>query len=137
MKKIGILAFGFLSCSMVTHAAENDNKLAMGMAVDQQLSIVLDVSDEYRFILGNQGAAFDYIFKRGQFDDPSIPVTWYVGAGGWSQWDYDEFGVRVPLGVSWAANQYINVYGQVHPELDLYSGPNLQLGAAVGITYRF
>ena len=138
MKKLAILSLSLLGASMSTYAAqESEPKLAVGMAIDQQLSAVLSIEDTYRFTLGNRGAAADYLFKRGRFDDPQIPVTWYVGAGGWTHWDHDDYGVRAPVGLNWAANKHIDVYGEVQPEVDLHSGPDLQLGAAVGVTYRF
>lgn len=110
--------------------------LSAGMAWDQGLSAVLEIDDQYRFTAGNDGAAFDYIFARGQFN-ADTPFTWYVGAGAWSEWDHDEFGARIPLGVDWEFSQGWNMYGQVHQELDLYSGPELQIGAAFGVTYSF
>lgn len=110
--------------------------LSAGMAWDQGLSAVLEIEDQYRFTVGNDGAAFDYLFKKGNFN-ANTPLTWYVGVGGWGSWDDDEFGPRVPLGVDWAFSPGWNMYGQVHPELDLDSGPDLQIGAALGVTYSF
>ncbi len=109
--------------------------LAIGMAVDQQLSVVVEIDKTYRGIIGNEGLAFDYIVKRGTFDQ-NIPVTWYIGAGGWYEWD-DEFGLRVPLGIHWDISKGWDLYGQLHPELDLYKDVDLQLGAAVGVKYNF
>lgn len=110
--------------------------LSAGMAWDQGLSGVLEIDDQYRITVGNDGAAFDYLFKKGSFN-ANTPLTWYVGIGGWGNWDNDEFGPRVPLGVDWSFSPGWNMYGQVHPELDLDSGPELQVGAALGITYSF
>ncbi|EKO3989285.1 hypothetical protein [Vibrio fluvialis] len=134
MKTLGMTAL--LLGLPLTAFAQQGNSLKVGMAVDQQLSAVLEVNNQYRFTLGNDGAAFDYIIQRGSFNNPNVPFDWYVGAGGWAEWD-DDFGARVPLGLDWQINQNFNLYGQVHPELNLHSGPELQLGAALGITYRF
>ncbi|MBR9876130.1 hypothetical protein L3V31_11695 [Vibrio sp. J1-1] len=132
-KKLIILAAGLMSGAAM--AANGASDLAVGMAVDQQLSVVVEIDNTYRGIIGNDGMAFDYIAKRGTFDQ-NIPVTWYVGVGGWYEWD-DEFGVRVPLGVNWDLSQGWDVYAQLHPELDLYKGADLQLGGAVGVKYSF
>ncbi|MBR9788751.1 MAG: hypothetical protein GYB40_12545 [Vibrionaceae bacterium] len=132
-KKLIILAAGLVSGAAM--AANGTSDLAVGMAVDQQLSVVVEIDNTYRGIIGNDGMAFDYIAKRGTFDQ-NIPVTWYVGVGGWYEWD-DEFGVRVPLGVNWDLSQGWDVYAQLHPELDLYKGADLQLGGAVGVKYSF
>ncbi|MBA5761842.1 hypothetical protein H2O73_05720 [Vibrio sp. 404] len=117
--------------------ANNDKPadLAIGLAVDQQLSVVVELDNQYRFIIGNQGAAFDYIAKRGQFNTEE-PVNWYVGLGGWGEWD-DGFGVRVPLGVSYQVSDGWQLYGQVQPELDMHKGWELGVGAAMGATYHF
>ncbi|EJF4090211.1 hypothetical protein DFX34_RS11480 [Vibrio parahaemolyticus] len=133
MKNKIILAVGLISSSAM--AANEPANLSVGMAVDQQLSVVVEVDNKYRGIIGNDGMAFDYIAKRGAFDQ-SMPITWYVGVGGWYEWD-DEFGIRVPLGVNWDLSKGWDVYAQIHPELDLYKGPDLQLGGAVGVKYSF
>lgn len=116
--------------------AQSAPSLKVGMALDQQLSALIEVDEQYRLIIGNQGAAFDYLLPGGHIEQFDIPLNWYVGVGAWAEWDND-FGVRIPLGVNLPINNEINIYGQIHPELNLYSGPNLQMGAALGITYRF
>ncbi|EGU31924.1 hypothetical protein OTK51_01115 [Vibrio scophthalmi] len=116
-------------------SSEQPTDLAVGMAVDQQLSVVVELDNQYRFIIGNQGGAFDYIAKRGQFNTEE-PIDWYVGVGGWGEWDGD-FGARVPLGVSYQVSQGWQVYGQVHPELNMHRGWELEIGAALGAKYHF
>ncbi|GLT17955.1 hypothetical protein GCM10007938_17330 [Vibrio zhanjiangensis] len=132
-----VLAGAILAAS-ATASAEggNTHQWSAGMAFDQDLSAVVELDNKYRFTLGNDGAAFDYIFARGKFD-ADVPFTWYVGAGAWSEWDHDEFGVRVPLGVNWNFHKDWDMYAQVHPELDLHGGPELQVGGAFGIKYTF
>ncbi len=133
MKKKLILATGLMSSAAM--AANGTQDFAVGMAADQQLSVVVEIDKTYRGIIGNEGMAFDYIAKRGTFDQ-TLPVTWYVGVGGWYEWD-DEFGVRVPLGVNWDISKGWDLYAQLHPELDLYKGVDLQLGGAFGVKYNF
>lgn len=120
-------------------ALANDSdptELSVGMAWDQDLSVVVELDQTYRFTLGNEGGAFDYILRRGEFEG-DLPVTWYVGVGGWSEWDHKKFGARIPLGVNWEMSKGWDAYGQIQPELNLYSGAELQLGGAVGIKYTF
>lgn len=139
MKKSRIfLTSGVLVASCSVFAANEPQKtdLSVGMAVDQGLSAVVELDNTYRFTVGNDGGAFDYILKRGSFDE-NTPVSWYVGVGGWSEWDHKEFGARVPLGLKWDISQGWEMYGQVHPELNLYSGPELQIGGALGVKYTF
>ncbi|MFC3022906.1 hypothetical protein ACFODT_03560 [Vibrio zhugei] len=116
---------------------DNPHSLSAGIAIDQQLSAVLSVDNTYRFTIGNQGGAVDYIFKRGQFENLRAPLSWYVGAGAWSQWDHDEFGARLPVGVSYPVTKRLEMYAQVHPELDLHDDADLQLGGALGVKYHF
>ncbi|MBW3696557.1 hypothetical protein EK599_12705 [Vibrio sp. T187] len=115
-------------------AADNPD-LEVGMAIDQQLSVVVELDNQYRFTVGNEGAAFDYIIKRGDIE-ADVPISWYVGVGGWGEWE-DDFGARVPLGVKVNFHDGWNAYAQVHPELNLYTGPELQIGGALGVTYKF
>lgn len=115
---------------------QNKTDLSIGMAVDQGLSVVAELDNQYRFTLGNDGGAFDYIVASGKLDD-NMPVSWYVGVGGWSEWEGKDFGARVPLGLKWDLSRGWDFYGQVQPELDLYSGAELKIGGALGIKYSF
>ncbi|NVD07024.1 hypothetical protein FCU94_08870 [Vibrio sp. JPW-9-11-11] len=116
--------------------AQQSPDISLGMALDQGLSAVAELDSQYRFTLGNDGGAFDYIFTRGQFDTQT-PFTWYAGAGAWGEWEGKAFGARVPLGLNWNMSQGWRIYGQLHPELNLYRGPELQIGAAFGVIYSF
>ena len=133
------VAAGILIASAsFTALAEDSNAtdLSVGMAWDQDLSAVVELDNQYGFTIGNEGGAFDYIVKRGQFDS-NTPVSWYVGVGGWSEWDHKEFGARVPIGLNWSLSKGWDMYGQIQPELNLYTGPELQIGGALGIKYTF
>lgn len=129
-------AMAMLSSAAMAEESASAQDLSVGMAVDQELSVVIELDNQYRFIVGNDGAAFDYILQRGVFDD-NTPISWYVGAGAWSEWEGKEFGVRVPLGLNWHLSKGWDMYGQLHPELNLYSGPELQIGGALGFKYSF
>ncbi|MFA0660381.1 hypothetical protein AB4619_14785 [Vibrio splendidus] len=127
---------GLMCCSgaSLAHASEAPD-LEVGLAIDQDLSVVVEFDQKYRATIGNDGAAFDYIFKRGQFETEA-PLSWYVGAGAWAEWN-DDFGLRLPLGVKVNFYEGWNAYAQVHPELDMYKGVELQVGGALGVTYKF
>lgn len=138
MKKACLLAVALCPLSaMAAETAQTPDKLSLGLAMDKGLSAVAELGNQYRFTVGNEGGAFDYILTRGSFD-ANVPFTWYVGVGGYVDWDdNDDFGARVPLGLNWQVSKGWDVYGQIHPELNLYSGPELQLGGAVGVKYTF
>lgn len=140
MRSIGLAASLGLLClqsqSVYANEEADIKDLSIGMAIDQGLSVVVELDNQYRFTLGNDGAAFDYIFKAGQFDS-SMPVTWFVGVGGWAEWEKEAFGARLPLGLNWDIGQGWDVYGQIQPAIDLYSGAELQVDGALGIRYAF
>ncbi|WP_165311851.1 hypothetical protein [Vibrio ziniensis] len=134
MNKIGVVVI-LCATSVSSYAAQNKG-FEVGMAIDQQLSVVFEIDDQYRFILGNGGIAFDYIFANGSFGS-NVPFDWYVGGGAWTDWDADDLGVRLPLGLDWQINDKFDVYGQIHPEVNFDDGAELQIGAALGLTYHF
>jgi hypothetical protein len=118
-------------------SAQQTNHVDVGFGVDQGLSVVGTLAEQYRLAMGNDGVAFDYLIRQGSFNDPQIPVDWYVGIGGWKEWNGDsDFGPRIPLGIRWEYNRF-KLYGQIHPELNLESDVELQLGAAAGVMYNF
>ncbi len=136
MKKKLALTLGFVStAASAANGVTVPANLAVGMALDQQLSVVVEIDKNYHGIVGNDGIAFDYITKRGAFQQ-NIPITWYAGVGGWYDWD-NELGLRVPLGVDWNMSKGWHAYVQLHPELELYKDLDLKLGAAIGIKYNF
>ncbi|MEF2521650.1 hypothetical protein V4D10_04530 [Vibrio mimicus] len=132
--KYRLVVLGALCISNAAFAKSND--VAVGLAFDQGLSAVVELGQQYRLTVGNDGIAADYLFKRGALSSSQVPIDWYVGAGAWAEWD-DEFGVRIPIGLDWTVVPNVNIYGQLSPQVNFYSGAELQLGAAVGVTYRF
>ncbi|PWI33391.1 hypothetical protein DI392_11090 [Vibrio albus] len=126
-------------------AAQNEStsysqdQVAVGLGFDQGLSAILELNQDYRLVLGNDGVAFDYFAKRGRFDNTDFPANWYIGGGIWKNWDnkHDDFGVRVPVGLDWTYHNRVKFYGQLHPELVLIDDVELDLGAAIGVTYKF
>ena len=46
------------SASVIAESSES-MELSVGMAVDQDLSAVIELDNQYRFTVGNDGAAFD------------------------------------------------------------------------------
>ncbi|MDP5253686.1 MULTISPECIES: hypothetical protein [unclassified Vibrio] len=143
MKKLAVILLASAT-PLFAHAAPSpdanyDQGLDVGIAFDQGLSGVLELNDQYRFTLGNDGGAFDYIFKRGTFN-ANVPFSWYTGVGAWTEWDNrhdDDFGVRVPLGLNMALTNHVETYAEVQPALQIHDDTELELGAAIGITYRF
>ncbi|ORT50327.1 hypothetical protein ST37_10645 [Vibrio sp. qd031] len=107
----------------------------VGMAFDKGLSAVVRYDDQFQFSAGNDGMAFDYLFLDGSFD-ADVPFTWYVGGGAWYEWDND-WGIRAPLGLNWNFAHEWHAYAQVSPEWQIQDKSKLQIGGAIGLTYRF
>jgi len=124
---------GLLSTTSVLAAKK------IGMAVDQGFGVTGQFNNINAFI-GNDGISGDYIFDQGSFGD-DIPFTWYVGAGGYYNWDgRDNIGARVPLGLMLQFAPKWDVYGQLAPALDFdldKSDLRFDLDFAVGIRYAF
>lgn len=95
------------------------------------------IHNKFNVMIGNDGIAGDYIFKQGSFDD-EIPFTWYVGAGGYAEWDKG-FGVRLPLVLNYNFAKQWNAYAQIAPNLDFDFDNDVEFGAqgAIGLRYSF
>ncbi|MDB1124398.1 hypothetical protein [Vibrio algarum] len=122
--------------------AKEPTPLAVGFGFEQGFSVLIQVDGNKNLAVGNDGIAFDYIFRKGEFEGSDFPFTWYVGAGGWVGWDHhsDEFGARLPLGLDWDFATNWDAYAQIHPQLKHKSksnGLDLGMGAAVGVRYAF
>lgn len=139
---IGLLAMSVSGAAYSQENAESLQNVKFGFGVDPGFSVLLQFDDKINLAIGNDGLTADYLLKSGSFDDPDIPFTWYVGAGGRLGWGDDkrEYGVRLPLGLDWDFASDWNGYAQIHPELEYNDKKNdmeLGLGAAVGIRYSF
>lgn len=140
-KKWLVAVTSIVSCGAM---ANESVPLAVGFGFDQGFSALIQIDNNKNLAVGNDGIAFDYIFKKGAFEGDNLPFTWYVGAGGWIGWDNhnDEFGVRLPLGLDWDFATNWDAFAQIQPQLkhksrSKSSNLDLGLGAAVGVRYMF
>lgn len=135
MKKLAITmicAAGILTTATTANAAK------FGFGFDQGFGVAAQFNNINAF-LGNDGISGDYIFKQGSFDK-DFPFNWYVGGGAFIDWDGDEFGVRVPLGLTFPFAKNWDVYGQVSPDLayrDKQDDFEFGVSAAMGVRYAF
>lgn len=138
----GLLAAVFSGTALSQEQNSSVQNVKFGFGIDPGFSVLLQFDDKINLAIGNDGVTADYLLKSGSFDDPDVPFTWYVGAGGRIGWGDDsrEYGVRMPLGLDWGFATNWNGYAQIHPELEYDDNKNdleLGLGAAVGIRYAF
>ncbi|NOQ89142.1 MAG: hypothetical protein GQ550_09480 [Gammaproteobacteria bacterium] len=69
------------------------------------------------------------------------PVSWYIGAGGFGDWDGD-FGLRVPVGVEVGFAKRVDAYAHIIPRLRFNnnnnnSNDNADFGLSFGIGVRY
>ena len=76
---------------------------------------------------------------------PDIGLGWYFGVGGfvnmhfWSGWGGIDFGVRVPVGLSWMPINWLELFIDIAPSLGvgIYNGAGFYFGLPLGIGARF
>ncbi|MGB5446037.1 MAG: outer membrane beta-barrel protein [Psychromonas sp.] len=131
------------SVSLLT-AATAVNAAKFGFGFDQGLGVTGQFDNINAFV-GNEGASGDYLFAQGGFGN-DIPFDYYVGVGGFAEWDGDEFGARVPLGLSFPFAPRWELFGQVSPHIahqdkdqnkDNEDEVKFGLSGAVGLRYAF
>ena len=140
---------------------EKQRALKVGMAFDKGFGATVQLKNVNGFI-GNDGLAVDYIFSLKKIKPkPDISfskdVSFYVGVGGTFEWghslnhqhrkdtrwhshDYQEFGLRVPFGLTLPFAQNWEAYGQVAPDLEYHTyhkDYEFGLNVAFGLRYAF
>jgi len=136
--KITLLSFicVFMLISTV-HAEENTLKgVKLGFGFDRGLGVVGTIGKLNGFI-GNDGASVDYIFRKDKIktNEPT-PLYWYVGGGGYGDWDGD-FGVRLPVGGEIYFAKNLDAYAQIMPRLRINNDAKFGLDFGVGVRYKF
>ena len=108
----------------------------LGLAFDRGFGVIGTV-DKFNIFIGNDGAAVDYIFKKDTLKiNLQGPTYWYVGGGGYADWDSDR-GIRLPVGAEWHFVKELDVFAQVMPRLRLNNNARFGLDAAIGLRYQF
>ena len=110
--------------------------LKLGFGFDRGFGIVGSVGKLNGFI-GNDGVSVDYIFKKDGLNvDANVPVYWFVGAGGYGDWDGD-LGVRMPIGIQVDFAKRVDGYAQIMPRLRINNNTDFGLDFAIGARYLF
>lgn len=136
MKK---LVIGAICAAGLFATATTANAAKFGAGFDQGFGVAAQFNNINAFV-GNDGVSGDYLFKQGSFGE-DVPLNWYVGGGAFFDWNGDnDFGVRIPLGVTFPFAKKWDIYGQVSPDLayrDKKSDFKFGVSAAAGIRYAF
>lgn len=138
INKLNIITLAICAMLLSLSASANDKvNIKAGFAFDMGFGATALINEQVNIMLGNDGIAGDYLFKRGKFST-DVPFTWYVAGGGYAEWD-DAFGVRLPLGLNLNFEQNWNAYTQIAPDLDFDDDDDIKFGAqlAAGLRYSF
>ncbi len=124
-----------LSGAVYAEAASLKN-LKLGFGFDRGFGITGSVGDLNGFV-GNDGVSVDYIFNKNALDvDANVPVFWYVGVGGYGDWDGD-LAVRLPVGVQVNFAARVDGYAQIMPRFRFNNNTGFGLDFAAGVRYLF
>jgi hypothetical protein len=120
--------------------AESNNTLQgikLGFGYDLGLGLTAQ-TNKFNGFIGNGGVAADYIFEKENIKDieVSIPLYWYIGAGGYAEWKGGA-GARMPIGLEAAFAKKLDAYVQIIPEFKLVDDVKFGLGAGFGVRYKF
>lgn len=110
--------------------------IKLGFGFDRGFGVV-GTMGKFNGFIGNDGASVDYIFKKEKFKtNESTPLYWYVGGGGYGDWDGD-FGVRLPIGGEIYFAKNLDAYAQIMPRLRVNNDAKFGLDFGVGVRYQF
>jgi hypothetical protein len=120
--------------------AESNNTLQgikLGFGYDLGLGLTAQ-TNKFNGFIGNSGVAADYILVKDNIQniEASIPLYWYIGAGGYAEWKGDA-GARMPAGLEAAFAKKLDAYVQIIPEFKLVEDVKFGLGAGFGVRYKF
>ncbi|MCW8994866.1 MAG: hypothetical protein OQK77_03525 [Psychromonas sp.] len=126
------------TCAMLLSLSVSANDkmdIKAGFAFDMGFGVTALINDQFNIMIGNDGIAGDYLFRKGAFN-ADIPFTWYVAGGGYAEWN-EGFGVRLPLGLNLNFERNWNAYAQIAPDIDFDDNNDVKFGAQLGIGLRY
>jgi len=128
--------YAFLPINSVQAEDSAMQGVKLGFAFDQGFGVTGSLKNFNGFV-GNDGFAIDYIFHKEplKLEAPG-QMFWYIGAGGYHDWDSDT-GVRVPIGAEWDFAKSLDAYAQIIPGARVNNDAEFNLDAAIGIRYQF
>ena len=141
MKKIWIKLFVILffipSISMAV------TSIGAGLAVDVGFGVTVQINHTTNLMLGNSGAAGDYLFFHQKLRnlEKNTELSWYAGGGMayfWSGWvvDGQTVALRVPVGLQLDFNNNWRVFLQGVPYIRL-NNFGFDMSGALGVRYYF
>ena len=140
MKTIKTTLLHFICTLMLTstvHAKDAPLKgIKLGFGFDRGFGVV-GTMGKFNGFIGNDGASVDYIFMKEKLNtDASTPLYWYIGGGGYGDWDGD-LGVRLPVGGEIYFAKRWDGYAQIIPRLRVNNDAKFGLDFGAGVRYKF
>ena len=108
----------------------------LGFGFDRGFGIVGSMG-KLKGFLGDDGVSVDYLFKRDSLNaEVNAPVHWYIGAGGYGDWNGD-LGVRLPVGLDVSFAKRVDGYAEVIPRFRFNNNTDFGLDFGIGVRYLF
>lgn len=123
--------------SQPVYAEENVlTGIKLGFGFDRNFGVVGSIG-RFNGFIGNKGASVDYVLNKYALQTELQGSTfWYIGAGGYGDWDGD-IGVRVPVGARWDFAENLDAFAQIMPQLRVNHDAKFGLGFSIGVRYQF
>jgi len=109
--------------------------IKLGFAFDRDFGVAVQFHGDVNGFIGNKGAAIDFLFVKDKLK-MEAPARWYVGAGGYGDWDGD-VGVRLPIGAELNFTKNMDAFAQMIPRLRINNNTDFGLDFAIGARYQF
>ena len=109
--------------------------IKLGFGFDRDFGVVAQFHGDVNGFIGNKGAAIDFLFVKDTLK-MEAPASWYVGAGGYGDWDGD-VGARLPVGVELNFAKNMDAFAQMIPRLRFNNNTDFGLDFAIGARYQF
>jgi len=132
-------ALNFISVVLLTSTVFVEDSAAegikLGFGFDRDFGVVAQFHGDVNGFIGNKGAAIDFLFVKDKLK-MEAPARWYVGAGGYGDWDGD-IGARLPVGAELNFAKNLDVFAQIIPRLRINNSARFGLDFAIGARYQF
>ncbi|WP_261835961.1 hypothetical protein [Vibrio ishigakensis] len=153
----------------------NHSDYRVGLGFDQGLGISAELFEQVDAFIGNDGVSADYLVLNDKKFTPSIPFSYFVGVGGFYEFDktwhgehgygrqrcdrdingavncyydhhyyygdqddyFNEYGLRVPLGLDWKFAPQWDTYASLAPKVVIPNNFHFGIDAALGVRYAF
>ncbi len=134
---VSVLSLSVTLLAGTAHAESNSaGGVKLGFGFDRGFGLTGSMGKLNGFV-GNDGVAVDYIFIKNSLKvEVDAPASWYIGAGGYGDWDGD-LGVRAPVGLEVAFAERVDAYAHVVPRLRINHGARFGLDFGIGVRYQF